>query len=213
MKVYRHDDKMSHVSRQRHWIVSDHDAAHRFYDFRKNPELIPKVLEDFKPHAEQPAIQEFFSLLTNINGPQSSFETNDSAFRGPHPNTSTNVSKGAVQVSGRVMLYFRDLPLNTSRAYVEWLEIGVHYYLSQLTPELEDGVVGTSIMKMHMPELGTDDAPAQGFELCLHFWAWGDGDVGAWANLHTVITNIHRALAALTTDTEAKRYLLPLSDA
>lgn len=209
MKVYEHPDEMSGESRQRRWLVSEYDSSHRFYDFRENPELIPTVLEDFVPFADQPSVQEFFKMLANINGAESFFETNDSAFIGPHPNTATQVSSRSLEIRGRVMFYYREIPLNTRRPYIEWLEDGVHFYLSQLTPELDEGVVGTSIMKMHMPELGSEHAPAQGFELCLHFWSWGDTEAEAWANLHVVISNIQHTLAALSVGTAQKRYLLP----
>lgn len=209
MKVYRHVDKMAAISRQRRWTVSDKDPTHRFYDFRARPELIPTVLEDFSPFGDQPAVREFYSLLTNMNGPQSQFETNDSAFKGPHPNTSPGTSPLARQISGRVMFYFREVPLNTSREYVEWLEEGIHFYLKQLTPEFTDGVVGTSVMKMHLPELGTEKEPADGFELCLHFWSWGDSDDQTWDNLHIVMRNLQQALAALSQDAEEQRYLKP----
>ncbi len=147
MKVYRHSDPMAEVSRARHWTTSEHDESHRYYNFRESPELITEVLEDFRPHQNQPAIREFYRLLGNINGESSSFETNDCAFKPPHDNTSRGVSLRQMQISGRLMFFFREVALNTNRSYIEWLEDGVHFYLSQLTPELEEGVVGTSVMR------------------------------------------------------------------
>jgi hypothetical protein len=207
MKVYHHNDEMSEVSRECHWLVSEHDPAHRYHDFRSHPELIPEVLEDFRPFSHQKAVHEFYDLVRNLNGPQSPFETNDCAFKGPHENTSRNASTRSSVASGRLMIFFRELQLNTQIAYIEWLRDGVHFYISALTSELEEGVVGTSIMKMHITELGTASNPAAGHELALHFWAWGDTDDEVFANLYTVINDIHRTFYALSADVFEKRYV------
>jgi hypothetical protein len=60
-----------------------------------------------------------------------------------------------------------------------------------------------------MPELGSERAPAEGFELCLHFWSWGDTSEEAWSNLYLVMHNIHESLAELSRDATEKRYLIP----
>src|ERR1019366_6892694 len=206
MIVYQHSDPMAEITRARRWTVSEHDSSHRYYDFRAQPELITEVLEDFRPYSDQPAVIEFYEFVANTNGDSSHFETNDCAFKSPHPNTSKTSPK-TLQASGRVMFYFRDLSLNVTREYEEWLEEGVLYYLGQVTPDFADGAVGTSVMKMHMPELASGGKPADAFELCLHFWSWGDTESEVWSNLQIVVHNIHWALAALSHDAGERRYL------
>jgi hypothetical protein len=207
MKVYQHNDEMSEVSRECHWLYSEHNPQHRYYDFQTHPELITEVLEDFRLYSAHRAVREFYDLVRNLNGLNSPFETNDCAFKGPHENTSRNVSERSSVASGRLMVFFRNLELNTHLNYIEWLREGVHFYLSQLTPELVEGVVGTSIMKMHITELGTVNKPAAAHELAVHFWAWGDSDDEVFANLFGVIHNVHQTFYALSSDVLKKRFL------
>jgi hypothetical protein len=200
MKVYRHDDDMAHPSRARNWVVARSDPSNLYYDFTKSPELIPDVLEDFRPFAPWPAIQEFYTMLTEINGERSQFETNDSAFNGPAASDGARMSGKRLQVSGRVMVLFRDLVLNTRRQNVEWLERGIHSYASGLTPAFEDGLLGTSIMRMHLAELASESQPAAGYELAVHFWAWGDSDDEVFANLAVVVQNMRESFSRVGDD-------------
>lgn len=204
MRVYQQDDELAHPSRARNWGVAQSDASFRYYDFRLHPELITEVLEDFRPFSGRAAVQKFYAMLASLNGERSPFETNDSAFNAPALNDSPGGSAKVYQVSGRVMVLFRDLALNTLRDNLEWLEEGIHRHAGGLTPEFADGVLGTSIMRMHMPELGSDREPLAGHQLAVHFWAWGDSDEEVFENLAVVIDNLHISMTGLSKEWETR---------
>ena len=197
---------MAHPSRARNWISAESDSTFRYYDFREHPELIPQVLEDFRPFAQWPAIQEFYGMLADINGLSSSFESNDSAFTGPAALQSHEVSAKKLEVSGRIMVLFHELPLNRHLQNLQWLEQRIHSHAAELSPELEDGVIGTSVMRMHLPELGSDAEPVAGYQLAVHFWAWGDTDDEVFANLDVVVHNMRKTISLVSAD--ARRQLL-----
>lgn len=71
------NDRRSHP-----WKKTSYEERAGFYsNFIKNPELITEVLEDFKPHESQKAVQTFYEFIKWINGSASAFETNDCAMR------------------------------------------------------------------------------------------------------------------------------------
>lgn len=59
------------------WEESDHKTPGDYYDFRRNPELIRTHLEEFAPFDRYQGVQDFYSLIEELNGPDSVFETND----------------------------------------------------------------------------------------------------------------------------------------
>jgi len=106
------------------------------------------------------------------------------------------------------MILFRDLPLNTHRAYCDWLEEGMHYYLSGLDPDLDYAAVGTTLMRSFYTDLAVGD----GWELMLTFFAWGDTHDETMNNLNRVFTNINHALYYLVNDINEKLYRNEPSD-
>jgi hypothetical protein len=63
--------------------------------------------------ATYPATETFYRLLEWLNGSESVLESNDSAFSGATATTSTQPSK-RLQCSGRLILLYRNVILNTS---------------------------------------------------------------------------------------------------
>src|SRR5258708_5105425 len=121
MKLYRQGDAPEFgVVRSHPWTGSATDPASRYYDFKKHPELISAVLEDFRPWSETLAVQSFYRLLAMLNGGDSPLETNDCAFNEPSPNLDSAFGK-RLQCSGRLLILFRDLLRNSERDRVEWL--------------------------------------------------------------------------------------------
>lgn len=93
-----------------------HDAEGRYHDFKRSPDLIWEVLEDFKPHAARPGVQHFYRLLRHINRPGAPFETTDCGlakriYRSP----SSPFPDKAGWLGGRLMLIFRDVEQNCSK--------------------------------------------------------------------------------------------------
>ncbi len=167
------------------------DLSHRYYDFRAKPDLIPVVLEDLRPWDSHAAVQSIYDLLAWINGPESPFESNDCAFAGPEDNVDGAFPK-RLQCCGRLGVLFRDLSLNTSeRAMSRWVE-GIHTGLRVLDPDFAWGAVGTTRLRVDYRDL--PEGRAEGSQLLLSFWAWGDDEDEVFENLGRVIAALHEAL-------------------
>lgn len=189
------------IIRSHPWNVSATNPNHRYYDFRKSPEFIPHVLEDFIQWSDFLATQTFYEMLRWINGNNSVFESNDSAFSGPHPNKSPNVPF-PTEVSGRLMILFRKLEFNTLKPRVEWLKNAIHHYLAQGDGEFDLGFVGTTLMAAKYVELDLPDEKKLGFQLKLTFWAWGNDAHEAMENLNRLFLNLHSALRGVSNEVE-----------
>jgi len=167
------------------------DLSHRYYDFRAKPELIPVVLEDFRPWDAYDAVRSFYDLLAWINGEGSPFESNDCALAGPEANVDGGFRK-RLQCCGRLGVLFRDLGLNTSeRAMSRWVE-GIHTGLRALDPDFAWGAVGTTRLRVEYRD--RPEGRAEGAQLLLSFWAWGDDEVEVFENLARVISALREAL-------------------
>jgi hypothetical protein len=81
LKVYRHVDRVLETPRGHPWGTAIDNPDERYYDFKEHSDLIPEVLEDFKPWSRYPAIATSYELLRWINGPESVVESNDCAFQ------------------------------------------------------------------------------------------------------------------------------------
>lgn len=111
-----------------HPYIATRNGDAGFVDFRQHPERIADVLEDYRPHADQRAVQTFFEFLRWINGPDSVLETCDCALRGPERLKHSKLSKlplALLTLHGRVMLMHRDPAANciegAPTAFVEYL--------------------------------------------------------------------------------------------
>jgi hypothetical protein len=178
------------------WLTSLYDQKCRYYDFKKNPELIPQVLEDFLPWARYQAIQDFYSYLAWLNGPDSELESDDCAFTGAEKNLSPNITSKKLQVSGRLMLLFRSLACNCENTNSEWLFKCFWFYLERVEPELELGVIGLSRTTTEFIALNR----REGKSLVLNFWAWGDSEAEAMDNLQILIRGLKQASSEVCTD-------------
>jgi hypothetical protein len=179
------------LARSHPWTDSAADAAHRYYDLKATPALIRTGLEDFVPWSRYPAVLAFYELLEWLNGARSPFESNDCAFDPPHENLHASVPL-ALACSGRVMLLFRDLPLNASAGDVAWLKDELHLALAGLDTELEAGLVGTTVVPVRY--LALPDDAQMGQELMVSFWAWGETEADVMANLARVVAGLGAAL-------------------
>jgi len=191
VKTYENCELVSGPRRSHPWSTSTGHLSHRYHDFRLRPELIPAVLEDFRPWDAYVAIRSFYDLLAWINGEGSPFESNDCAFSGPDDNIDDGFRK-RLQCSGRLGLLFRDLRLNTSEHAMIRLIEGIHIRLRALDPDFAWGAVGTTLLRVFYLEL--PEGSAEGSQLLLSFWAWGDGESEVFENLARVISALRQAL-------------------
>jgi hypothetical protein len=175
------------------WSTSTSDRTHRYYDFRTRPELIPEVLEDFRPWDAYAAVRSFYDLVLSINGEGSPFESNDCAFTGPEDNADAKFEK-RLQCSGRIGVLFRELARNTNEdAMIELIE-GLHRRLRVLEPGFAWGAVGTT--RLCVDYLGLPEGGAVGSQLLLSFWSWGDDEPEVFENLARVIAALREALGS-----------------
>jgi hypothetical protein len=189
MRTYRHEQQ-SGPSRPHPYKGSDYDSNVDYYDFKKHPELIRGKLEDFKPHDVHEAIQTFYSLVEWLNAESRVLESNDCAFEAPRPSNSPNASSKKLQASGRLMIFYRGLRYNVSDQSITWLRDATEFYIKQVDPTFEDGVIATSLQGSIYEALRN----RLGKELVLTFWAFGDTDEETYANLNRTFKGLHEAL-------------------
>jgi hypothetical protein len=196
MKTYDRSDPDTDTVRAHPWTVATADPNNRYWDLKENPALIRSALEDFRPWSAWPAIDTVYRLLEWLNGADSILESNDCAFEGPHTNSTSQFAKG-LEATGRLMILWRELPLNLSRANTESLKGAIHHYLTQIDRELDYGVVGTTVCQVKFVTLPLPDAQQFGFQLMLSFWSWGDTEEELMGNLDRTFQNIWEALRAV----------------
>lgn len=197
MKVYEHGNPDSLGTRSHPWIDGESDPTHRYYDFRAKPELIRSSLEDMQEWSIYPATETFYRLLEWLNGSESVFESNDCAFSGVTSNTSTQFSK-CLQCSGRLMILYRDLALNTSPEQIHWLTNAAAHALGQTDPAFEWGAIGATITSVRFITLPGPPELQRGQQLMLSFWAWGEDELEVMTNLDRTFRNVTVALRRLS---------------
>ncbi|MBA0915843.1 MAG: hypothetical protein ITD36_04395 [Nitrospira sp.] len=184
-------------TRSHPWIDSDSSPTHRYYNFRTSPELIRSSLEDMQKWSRYPATETFYRLLEWINGAESVFESNDSTFSGAAANTSKQSSQ-RLQCSGRLMILYRDLSVNTAPAQIGWLTNAAAHALGRIDPEFKSGAIGATILPVRFITLPGPAARQDGQQLMLSFWAWGENEPEVMANLDRTFTNITAVLRRLS---------------
>jgi hypothetical protein len=169
-----------------------HDGDGSYYDFRQHPELIPSVLEDFRPFSGEPAIQRFYDMLRWVNGPKSALESTDCVLRAPGRNETAHLGGGAsLQMMGRLMIIYRNKRLNTLPPDIKRLSDMLEQSLKVIDDGWLMGAIGYAFYRAHFTSLGDEPAPETiGRELCLRFWAWGNSDAECFANLERIFANL-----------------------
>jgi hypothetical protein len=193
MQVYEHNDPDSLRPRAHPWTDGESDPAHKYYDFRARPELIRSSIEDLQEWSAYPATETFYRLLEWLNGPQSTLESNDCAFSGASANRSARFSK-RLQCSGRLMILYRDLALNTSPEQMHWLINGTAHAVREIDPAFAWGAVGATITPVRFITLPGPPGRQQGQQLMLSFWAWGEDEREVMTNLDRTFRNLTVAL-------------------
>jgi hypothetical protein len=199
MNVYRQDATTANgIARSHPWTTATSDPASRYYDFKVHPELIPTVLEDFRPWDDSAAVREFYRLIATLNAPGSPFETNDCAFNAPDANVDLNFGK-SLQASGRLMMLFRDLTLNTRHDRVKWLEQRLLESLAGLDDSFPWTAVATALTPTRYLEL--PEGKQAGHQLAIHFFAWGDTDEETIDHFGRIVSCLTTALAQVMSET------------
>jgi len=204
MDIY-HDDDGGFEKPRMHPYIATRLGEAGFVDFKREPDRIAHVLEDFVPHNHEPSIQTFYRLLTWINGPDSVLESCDCALRGPDAHEA-EISQHPLCMHGRLMLMYRDQSANCDERFDLLYET--------LTNELDaadrgftrnEGAIGFSSSPALYKELcpvkphkdgvlmTTRQTPGNGYQLLLNFIAFGSGKDEAMKNLGRVFQNLESA--------------------
>ncbi len=197
MRVYEHSDADSLRPRSHPWIDAESNPAFRYYDFKTQPDLIRSSLEDLQQWTAYPAIETFYRLLEWLNGSASIFESNDSAFNGAAATAGTPSSK-PLQCSGRLMILYRDLAVNTSREQMHRLTNATAQALSEADPLFESGAVAATIVTTQFTALPGPLERQHGQQLMLSFWAWGETEAETMCHLDRIFHNLTGALQRVT---------------
>jgi len=197
MKVFEHNDPDSLSRRSHPWIDGESDPAHRYYDFRASPELIRSSLEDLRAWNSYPATETFYRLLEWLNGPESALESNDCAFSGTTANTSAEFPK-RLQCSGRLMILYRELALNTSPERIQWLTQAAAHAFRRTDPAFEWGAIGATIMPVTFRTLPGPPELQVGQQLMLSFWAWGESELEVMTHLDRTFQNLESSLRGIS---------------
>ena len=208
------------------WLTAMKDETERYYDFRRQPELIRTVLEDYLPMAHYEAVRSFYSLLEWLNGEDSPFETNDCGLRPVTDNNQPELTAKRLVISGRLMVFFRELDRNVSPESAaafnrtgsflthrpdfqssdstEWLVRRSLEEFDRLFPERQEACIGIELMPT-LFEQATESRPEEklGYELNYRFWAWGDDENEVMVNLSIVVEALHLTFAQLSTELPA----------
>lgn len=198
MHIYESKELALSGVRSHPWDVAAYDSACRYYDFKQHPELIPNVLEDFLPWAKYSAIQDFYSYLTWLNGPDSQLESNDCAFGGITDNKSPNRTTSKLQASGRLIVFFRLLAANCEAQYTEWLFQCFWFYLERVESDFRLGTIGLSKAETEFLDLNR----RKGMSLVFNFWSWGNTEIEVMSNLQRLIAGLRQASIEVCTDTQ-----------
>ncbi|HEY7865771.1 MAG TPA: hypothetical protein VIC51_07180, partial [Psychromonas sp.] len=69
------------------WTSMVSDDASVYMDFKKQPKLIRKAIEDLLPFKKWAFVEQFYALIEWINSPRSLLESNDCVFNAAEDNT------------------------------------------------------------------------------------------------------------------------------
>jgi hypothetical protein len=197
MRVYEHSDADSLKPRSHPWIDAESNPAYRYYDFKTQPELIRSSLEDLQQWTSYPAIETFYRLLEWLNGSESIFESNDSAFNGAAATARTPFST-PLQCSGRLMILYRDLAVNTSREQMRWLADTTARALSEADPMFEGGAIAVTIVATRFTALPEPPERQRGQQLMLSFWAWGETETEMMSHLDRTFQSLTGTLHSVS---------------
>jgi hypothetical protein len=217
MRPYFKGFELNARIRTQPWTTAQRDENEQYHDLRSHPELIPEVLEDYKPWHHYEAVQRFYELLGWANGETSRFQSNDCAFKGPSENNQREKFRKKLVCSGRLMLFFRSLDLNLSveskefalrnvkgppdysaNLLFQWL---VQRSLELIGPLDKDSIwtcVALEICPVHYTEASGNDEDKFGHQVSYEFWAWGDDEKETMENLKIVVGTMSRCLKTLS---------------
>lgn len=203
-----------------HPFVSTRPGEAGFVDFKRHPERVAEVLEDFVALRHETAIQTFYRFLAWLNGPDSLLESCDCALRGPEPH-DFEYSRRSLCIHGRLMVMHRDLSANCDNRF-NLLYNSLGRELSSIDQEFtrSQGTVGfagsRALYKELLPARPGKDGyilsrtgdPGRGHQVSLLFKAFGDDADEAFKHLDRVFKNIEMACRRTSEKLQATKMVL-----
>lgn len=200
-----HDPKSGFEKPRMHPYISTRSGEAGFVDFKRAPERIAHVLEDFVALSHEPAIQTFYGLIAWLNGPVSRLESCDCALRGPEAHRWDHSSR-PLCIHGRLMLMYRN-PLANCDERINLLYDTLGNELSAIDSQFtrDQATVGFALSSVLYKDLCrgcadengfilvADDDPGLGSHVLLQFQAFGNDNEEAFRHLDRVFQNIELA--------------------
>lgn len=205
------------------WGVNDAHPADRYYDFKADPSLIPRVLDSFKGWKDWSGwegVQLFYGLLEWMNGPDSRLESSGCGFIGPHGNAQQDRWPGRLVTTGGLIFLFRDVALNLSAESAAWaarpapvgsppapLAPGKNISwlvgrslesLQELSPEFTGGCLTITLFTTFYSEPPLERKDKFGHEVAYQWWAWGDTVEETMAHFKQVVATMFECLKRIS---------------
>ena len=197
MIVYRAKEFEIAEARVHPWSVGLADKTHVYVDFKLNPTLIRKTIEDLRPFQGMPFADEFYSLIEWLNGTDSLLESNDCAFIGAIRNIDLQFPFNR-RCSGRLMILFREISENAQPKSVDWLIDEIQNSLRSINPTFISGAVGISRMATIYKALSPEPKKGGlGSQVMLSFFAYGKNDTRCYENMKRVIESTRTSLVKM----------------
>jgi len=184
----------SSALRSHPWTAMESDAANIYIDFKKNPKLIRKSLEDLLPFKKSPFVESFYTLIEWVNSPGSLFESNDCTFNAAQDNCDVQYPY-AKTCSGRLMILFRDIPENCQQRSIDWLTQNILQSVASSKLGFRAGAIALSQNPTCYLALGdSPDTGGMGQQVVLTFFAYGKNDRRCYENMQQVVEHAHNCL-------------------
>jgi len=176
------------------WRGSEVSSAFEYYDFKKSPEPIGQVLEDFRPWERYEAVPTYYDLLRWLNGQDSALETNESGLLPPQVNTQAEFP-WQLKIHGRMTVFARSLAFNTDPNNIQWMA-------SVIAGNLENapnfpGRVAIGNMVTFFTEI-----QRQGHVVTMRYWAWGNTEEETFGNVNRLFLVLSDCLRGLSSSLE-----------
>lgn len=188
-----HEQFLGDAHRRHPFMSSPRDPRARWYDFRSEPELIEKVLEDFVPHAHRPAVQRYYQLLRWMNGDGCCFETIDSWFREDLTRAPAEFKANCFRY-GRMAFIFRDLKRNVSWADTTTVLRLIEVEARKIGDDTANGLLSYCRWPRYFPALEDNKDGNRGFAVAVQFGAAGASEDEVFDTLDATIQHLEAIL-------------------
>jgi hypothetical protein len=211
---------MADESRRQHpWTVSSRNSELKYYDFKKQPELVSEVLEDFKAWEHYEAVQHFYDMIRWLNGPNSNLETSDCGFRGPRENDQRAQWPKELVCNGGLFVFFRNVQFNLSdeskewskeylagqspklykpSKYLKWLIDSSLELITQINRQYKWACISVGLRSIVFVEAPVPEDEQLGYQIVYRFWAWGDSEQEVMEKFKYVVDTLLRCFTQLS---------------